>query len=920
MKTIAAGNVTKLATATGTTPYYVLTMEWPDGTAYYSDYLTTYNSTACLKTLLTLSNLDAAMKADSLGESGQITVKLFDTDDDLKARVKSANTAFIPAKLHIGHIGTVDVSLVFQGRVRPDFIYAEGDRSLELTIESYIEDKEIGYSSTDELSGINKDAIDQAWPLCFGSVLRVPAVPLYKVKKTAIMTTIQGGVSGATLLLEQPFETGTTLGFECEGLHFTGSIVEGENVITFATMNDATHENLTLAARDSGDPLYHSSAVLWLSGNDNIAGKFCLIEHPTNGWAVNLCVAQYGKRCHFIKGWEAGGIEFLPSSSHTIDEAAGFPRTSWGARMELPTALFDFNMRWNWLWNVATDYSHYYLTNGAYELRPTSTITERRVTKDLYVANAIESTEVVEVLAWRKVGNDRKLSPVPSSYFTVDVADTVDGQTCTTIEFDNPLSSYPCEDWEEDIYVSLESSVGSNPADIIKYILETYTSVTVDATTFAAAKTAMTGLPANFALFDRSNALATCEEIAWQAQCAVLIRAGVAYLYYLPDQSTSQLTLSTQILEKTLQITATSLEDIATQFTAKWVSDYSGEETSEKTYIYKNNISRFGVIKRDLDISIYTNEALVKRAVDFLCRRMSNLWRVVRFSTPLATLALDVLDCVTVDNGVVSANALRGIIRSTNVSVDDTTIEYEVQLASRLDDVGYEEPIEDSNFWTIADAGTIPDPLSGLALDDYAPSSNCADDRSGTVAGTSKTTEPEKDSIYQVTSVYEGVYAVRVDDAGDAVGEEEGPFLDAADVSGEGTPLAVGVYCSPLRTRNGKIVMAPLASGGESRIYKVTSVYEGLWAKQVDEDGEVTGDAEEFLDGSVMTGGAALEVDAYCLVLLTEDGQRVLCPLSSGGEAYLYKVTDDSPLKAKRVDSTGAVTGDEETFTDGSAW
>jgi hypothetical protein len=39
-----------------------------------------------------------------------------------------------------------------------------------------------------------------------------------------------------------------------------------------------------------------------------------------------------------------------------------------------------------------------------------------------------------------------------------------------------------------------------------------------------------------------------------------------------------------------------------------------------------------------------------------------------------------------------------------------------------------------------------------------------------------------------------------------------------------------------------------------------------------------------------------------------------------GGVPYLYKVTDDGPLQAKRVDSDGEVTGDAESFIDGSEW
>lgn len=145
----------------------------------------------------------------------------------------------------------------------------------------------------------------------------------------------------------------------------------------------------------------------------------------------------------------------------------------------------------------------------------------------------------------------------------------------------------------------------------------------------------------------------------------------------------------------------------------------------------------------------------------------------------------------------------------------------------------------------------------------------------------------------------------------------QGPlvFIESVAEQPEGLPAGVGLVWA--------LFVGGGGGGSDLFLWIITTVDSngGVYVKKIDEDGEPIGDEEgPYLDGGTLTGGDALEVDDYAHILLTADGQRVLCPISGASEPFLYKVTDDDPLQAKRVDSDGEVTGDAEEFIDGSEW
>ena len=71
-----------------------------------------------------------------------------------------------------------DKFLVFAGRINTPVSWNERDRTVKITVVSQIEDKEIGFSAEEgNFPYIPSDLVGKAWPMVFGTGLRLPGRP-----------------------------------------------------------------------------------------------------------------------------------------------------------------------------------------------------------------------------------------------------------------------------------------------------------------------------------------------------------------------------------------------------------------------------------------------------------------------------------------------------------------------------------------------------------------------------------------------------------------------------------------------------------------------------------------------------------------------------------------------------------------------
>jgi hypothetical protein len=303
---------------------------------------------------------------------------------------------------------------------------------------------------------------------------------------------------------------------------------------------------------------------------------------------------------------------------------------------------------------------------------------------EIYVANLIPSTAIHEVMAYRTIDQQRKLVPVPSRYYTIDLNEAIAGQNSTTIRFNRPLTEYFGEAWEDKIFVSLTSTVGPNTVDIIEYLVNTYTDLTVDAATFASVRAAIDPFPSHFAFLDRRGTLGAIEDIAWQARCAAFVKGQTIFLKYLALAEASVDTIDESIIDvDTLEITLTPTEELVTEFVADWDSDYSAERRNQT--ILRNNIPIYGTNREEFDFFIYNIQSLVVKSATFWLIRYSNTWKIANFQTPISMLRLETLDTISLDlaNDIIASSSVQGSIEEVLYDSDTRGLKFKVRTEVR---------------------------------------------------------------------------------------------------------------------------------------------------------------------------------------------------------------------------------------------
>jgi hypothetical protein len=288
--------------------------------------------------------------------------------------------------------------------------------------------------------------------------------------------------------------------------------------------------------------------------------------------------------------------------------------------------------------------------------QPGSSVTLYSDRREKYIANIIPST-VHSVYAYKGVNGIRKLVPVPSDYYTVNEAEPIGSMTATTITLDQPLTSYAREDWEDGIYVTLTSSVGPNPADVMKWIIENYTNLEMDPTSHSINQAKLAKYPTNFALLEKPDAIALVEDIAWQSRCVAYSKGSTFYIKYLSSKDTSVAIIRDEdIEEESLKISLTDTEDIVTKFTAEWKPNYAVQEPNKT--IVRHNIERYGDHEQTYDFFVYNIQSLVEKSATFWTIRKSNTWKKVQFKTFLTKLVIETWDTITLDLDVMSIDAI----------------------------------------------------------------------------------------------------------------------------------------------------------------------------------------------------------------------------------------------------------------------
>ena len=145
MRNISAAGLAKLAERHGNEPITIIEVDWVDGrTSSYAD-----RTVGTIPgRIVEVGELDNVINVSSNSGSQELSVTLDDTDGTIKAIFDSHDVHKRTARVYqyFEGLDLCDKFLLFSGKVKLPIIWNERDRTINFTILSQLEDKEIGFS------------------------------------------------------------------------------------------------------------------------------------------------------------------------------------------------------------------------------------------------------------------------------------------------------------------------------------------------------------------------------------------------------------------------------------------------------------------------------------------------------------------------------------------------------------------------------------------------------------------------------------------------------------------------------------------------------------------------------------------------------------------------------------------------------
>ncbi len=745
----------KLTQQTGSEPAIVIGINFGAGSYFFATRTLNLNQDFLIRGRITkVGNMVSEKRDDNLGSTGDCNFEIQDVDAELLNIINANRLEGSPCNVYLafGDASVNDMILFLRGKVAGPIQLREGTRTLSLDVEAHIQNEEAGFSATrTEIENIAQEAEGVAWPMIFGKCAHVPALQVerhaqgylkapirLKSKVYKINTAQINGINVSTIVLtndEMEVYTETTgeknkiyirnherfpkdekIKIIIDDVVFEGKFND-QDVFEVEKAHIPKYEQVEVD--DRGDL---EDSVWTLRIKDPTIG---LIDHhcyfktsPGREW-YNYCTWQKGKECGFKYPFTDPSTNQKPipdmGSGKIIKEVYKIQIS--GLTGEWHNRLLSLAIRLGWGANngFLTDaLNRLKFDKNAFWGRPAET--EVRLwnveNEDIYVVSVVPCEEIHGVYAYKKPttaerrnNQDKRLMPIPKDWYTIELLDSryVDAGVgdVTTIKFKIPFSDRnKDQEWENQIYVTATSTIGPNTANIIEYILDTWTTLLTDSS-FDGVAAQIDSVPSNFALFDQSDALRLAQEIAWQARCVLILDSDIVGLRFLAVQPTALSLFSEgSIMNKTLNFGFTETADIYTRLIGTWSENYKHipallrqnqsevskirevvrsltngnrqEDQPTRITVYKNNVDKFGLRTKEVNIYIYNEEQYIKKTLDFWGNRYSNSWRYVEFETSLSAAVLQAFDGATFSTNLMIAAA--GQIEAISLNYEEKTV------------------------------------------------------------------------------------------------------------------------------------------------------------------------------------------------------------------------------------------------------
>jgi hypothetical protein len=747
MRSISAGGLAKIAQTKGTEPIFIIEVDWGVGAPV--SYADRDIGTSVKGRLLDVGEMDNVIDILNSNSSQELSVTLDDTDGSIKAIMDTQDIHQRDVRVYqwFNGLDLTDKFLLFAGKISSPVSWSESERTVSFTIISQLEDKEFGFSAEEgQFPYLPKDLVGKPWPVIFGKVLDCPAL---QVNKAVSGSTL----CGVGILSGEDLQRAVPLGGNNCGLGMSLAMISEQisflNACQFAWSGVDDQK-----ASELLDQINNLQSQLSQSAANQNNQRICALEKRVSKLEA---AKQNGLGCNPVKilGGEDfpqnrpitlninGGLftgrmnddEFTISTRRHPENDTKAQELSEGVEDAMcatptPPQFFDFQMqvppgRGDLSGNTIRRHG-FIICNEEQKSRPSATQVAQHFWADsgsrvvlhsdepiTYIVSITPGT-VLAVKAFKTLDGVRKLVNVPNDLWYTEVKNygTI---TAVQVVTRKPLSSIPDQGWDDDLYVTFQSTIGPNTVDILEYIIANWTDLDFDPTSFNYVKTKLNPFPSNFPVLTRKNTLEMIRDIAFQARCAIWLSNGVFYLKYLPEEPAADKTITvSNIASGSVEVGLTPTEDLVTKFVVTWWLSYAEEEPNKM--ILRHNVKKYGTKEETYEWFIYNQPDIIHKCATFWLIRKSNTWKKIRFRGFLDLLQLETFDTVNLQvPGYVASGDVKAIVEQASYDSSSNSIQFECLVPVKSGANGYYKFFWPSDLPVVDTWPTLEEINAGLA-------------------------------------------------------------------------------------------------------------------------------------------------------------------------------------------------------------
>jgi len=706
VRSISNDALAKLAQKRATEPIMVVGVAWAGGSdTLYSDREIEGNENV-RASILEIGALDSILAISQNETSDEVSIRLSDTDGSIKSIIDTndVHKANVTIWQWFDGLDFNDRFVVFKGKINSPVTWSEGDRSVAFNAVSQLEDTEVGFTLEEgdfPERGL-EDLIGKPWPECFGTTVHQKALKIDSVITGSTAEsiglrdfTIPSRIAAIQAIVNYLVELQIFWAFAAGYLAFLGAeqaaqqAQQKQQQFVQQQIQFITQQN-ELSAILADQVATEKSGITIIGG-----------EKFPQGTPLTLDISGALFSGQFT-GTEDNPSRFFAISDSEHPEEKNFPPKIYPFAESFSITQVNNQTSQVYTGNIGGDQAGPFFAQGGASVKIASAEPIRYIVS-ITPGNVIKVASFVTL-----TGGERVLLDVPTSRYSV-YTENFGTVTATIIEIHDALSKAEPQPWENTIYVTFQSTIGPNPVDIMRYLINRYTEFSIDNASFSRVRANLNNYPMHFCFPGRKNIFTALQELAFQARCAIYLRNGTFFLVYLPATPTSVHTFNeSNVQSNTVELGFTETEELITSFNGTWRA--TGAQEEDNKVFLRYNVAKYGTHKFDFDFYAYSLLDLVVKVMTFWIIRRGNTFKKLSFEAKLDALNVETFDGVTLDfaNDYHAYDATVGIVESSEYNSENGTVVFNVWTGVRS---GEMEAYDFSHPQTISQALKFPDPI-----------------------------------------------------------------------------------------------------------------------------------------------------------------------------------------------------------------